>query len=386
MSREPPVRPLRCTESDCDFPLGGRCSRLHTDPEADCERLVRLARRVSVAVAPTEPGEGPSVEVGDDFDPAPTDDTTAPWTGQHMQYGRFEDLAQHAMPRLVALLGPYDAGKTSLLASFFLQLANGQYGDLPYRFASSRTLLSFDRLVLRANRWKGQAEDQIVDHTTGEAGPQFLHLGLRPLERTARDVVLAPRHIDVLFSDIAGEQAMKWSQKATGSAAVTLGFVRRSDAVLVLADAAKLMRPEGRAYDGEIAGLLRRVADVVRRAPYRPSVSLVFTKIDRVPEFMSGGIRATVPFEEAPWKDLLRAGAIRTAMRALQGQGLDLAAFAVSAFPTAMEQGQSVGVVAPFHHAILRSDRRTAITPVRPPIERNLPAFLTYWATQKEWE
>ena len=48
-----------------------------------------------------------------------------------------------------ALLGRNGAGKTSLMASFFLQLANGQHGAFAYRFASSRTLYGFQDLVDR---------------------------------------------------------------------------------------------------------------------------------------------------------------------------------------------------------------------------------------------
>lgn len=160
MSLEAPVRPPRCKEADCDFPLGGRCTRLHANPADECEQLVRVRRAVVIP-----DGTDESLSPSENDNVVTVDDTTPPWTGQHVAYGQLGDLTFRAMPRLIGVVGPHNAGKTSLLASLFLQIANGQYGNLGYRFASSRTLLAFDRLVIRANEWSGKQDTDIVDHT-----------------------------------------------------------------------------------------------------------------------------------------------------------------------------------------------------------------------------
>lgn len=387
MNLDPPVRPYRCKEEDCDYPLGGRCSRLHVKPDAECERLVRVRKARDPAAAATVPAQvDADADTGGESEPTLIDDTTAPWSGQHVQYGQLEEVTRRSLPRLIAVLGPQASGKTSFLASLFLQIANGQYGTLPYRFASSRTLLAFDQLVVRANQWSGLPHAQIVDHTSNDAGSQFLHLGFRPLKQGSSTPGLEPRHVDVLLSDIAGERAMSWSQKASGEAATTMAFVRHADAVLVLIDADRLSGPDGRAYDGEIAGLLRRVASVVRGAPQRPRISMVFTKIDRIATLAKVGAQGTAPFDEASWEDLLRAGAIRTAVRALREQGIVLAAFSVSAFPAPMADGQPLGVMQPFEDALIWADRAELMPQRALKVTAEMRPFSVYAACPKEWQ
>ena len=374
-------RPFRCTEVDCDFPLGGKCARLHSDPATDCDALVRIS---AAAVGKDEDGNDvPSSPENDVVD----DDTTPPWTGTHIEYGRFEELTWRARPRLVAVLGPHDAGKTSLLASLFLQIANGQYETLAYRFSSSRTLLSFDQLILRANEWDGGRDSQIVEHTSKATGSNFLHLGFRPLRGNSSNREFEARHLDVLFSDIAGELASSWAKNAKGDAASALAFVQSADAVLLICDASKLMhQQEGPRYDAEIAGILRRVGQAVRGSPQQPTISLVFTKADQVPDLLAQEQRATIPFDENVWSRPLKSGAIRTAMRSLAQRQISLAAFCVSAFPVPLAKGQPIGVVAPFEHAITYSDRTILVPRPKLPLTKQMSSFDTYGSMIRDWE
>lgn len=166
-----------------------------------------------------------------------------------------------------------------------------------------------------------------------------------------------------------------------------MSFVRHADAILVLADASELMSPEAaRAYDGEIAGILRRIGKVKQGARVRPSVSLVFTKIDAVPAMLSSGPTATEPFDDQKWEPLLRAGAIRTAMQALQRQGVALAAFSVSAFPSTMSKGQPFGVIAPFEYVLRHSEARVPLQRTRLAIDGRAHSFHAYDRAPKEWE
>lgn len=385
MNLGPPLVPYVCGNPDCLFPEGGRCGLLHKDPLVSCDKLKRRAPRQT----PTPEGDIPPNSTKD-FPPEehePLDDTRTPWTGLQLQYSGLLDVTPRALPRIVAVLGPHDAGKTSLLASFFLQLANGQYGDLGYRFASSRTLLAFDELVVRANRWKAQPGEKIVDHTDHSAGARFLHLGLRPVRSGERGaIVREPRHVDVLLSDISGEVVMSWSRRTQTADAALMAFVRHADAMLVVADAVRLTEPAGRQYDSELAGLLRRVGEILRDAPRSPSVALVFSKVDGLPESVSRVSSETVPFEESAWSRLLRAGGIRAAMRDLRTRGVTLAAFAVSAFPRPLAQGQPLGVVAPFRHALQHADRRSVMRRPVTAIDANSSSFLNYGAIVKGWE
>lgn len=366
---------------DCDFPLGGRCSQLFDNPVVACDQLVRRTVAQRAQTSENEPVEPPS-----DLSAMPlVEQTPAPWRGSYIKFGEFGDLCLRSTPRLIGIVGPHGAGKTSLLASFFLQIANGQYESLPFRFASSRSLLAFDQLVVRANQWSGDPETQILDHTSRDTGAQFLHLGLRPFS-SGTDSALDKRHIDILISDIAGESTTAWSQQATGEAAETMAFIRHAQAILVLADASKLVDLKGRAYDGEIAGLLRRVGHVVRGAQQGPRVSLVFTKIDKVKELLAAGPRSTTPFSDAEWSPLLRGGAIRTAMQALSSLGVAVSAYSVSAFPAPMSNGQPLGIMSLFQETLVHSCRSVPARLTRPDVMTTTSWFDRYGLAPKEWE
>src|SRR5262249_5951736 len=145
--------------------------------------------------------------------------------------------------------------------------------------ASSRTLYGFQDLVDRANRWSGKPGEQIVGHTPkedGEDSGRFLHLGLRP-QKLADD-----RHLDVLLSDVAGEWIDGWAQRADDEARRRLAFVRRSDGIVVVADAEALLSRSGAKMDSAIAGLIRRVAAEPPSRRMRPALAMVFSKLDRV--------------------------------------------------------------------------------------------------------
>jgi len=199
---------------------------------------------------------------------------------------------------LLGIIGPRDAGKTCLLGSFFLQLANGQRDGFAYRFASSLTLHDFRELAQRAAAWSGSPDENVVDHTTiqDELKPRlFLHLGLRPEDD--RD----DRHLDVLLSDLPGEWFKHWSETADDATLQRMRFVRRCDAFLVLADAAALMAKGSGKLDNELSGILRRLVDVAGPLTPKPAVALVFSKFDRVIEEVPEGARGMATMRQ--WRD-----------------------------------------------------------------------------------
>jgi len=355
-----PIQPLRCNNLDCTLPEGGRCARVSEFPSplADCTDLARESAPATVASAAG---------------------FTAPWSGRHLDSTEAEQLLWNSPARLVGVLGPYNAGKTTLLASFFLQLANGQRGDFPYRFASSRTLHGFRELIERAHQWSGEALEDIVLHTTvgtEELQPRsFLHIGLRP-QSFGDD-----RHIDLLLSDVPGEWVKSWSGHVDETARRRLSFIQRCDAFLVLADASALMGNGGNRVDNETSVLIRRVLDVAKESESHPPLALVLSKFDRV-------VRSVVPpplekrAQRSEWGALARRlhrtwNALDDARQA----GLPVDVFPVSAFPRRMAEGQPVGVMPPFIFAMQHVDRREHWTPRHMPIPEDARGF----ATMRRW-
>jgi len=359
MTLPAPVQPYRCNNPDCTLPEGGRCARLSEfpDPLADCTDLVRAARS---AEAPSE-----------------TAAMSAPWSGRHLDTTEAERLLWRTPARLIAVLGPYNAGKTCLLTSFFLQLANGQRASFPYRFASSLTLHGVRELMERANQWTGQGDEDIVQHTTVGADvlrpSSFLHVGLRP-ENLQDD-----RHIDVLLTDIPGEWVKAWTGHVDDVSSKRMAFIRRCDAFVVLADAGALMGQGGGRTDNETSLLIRRIEEMTRDMEPRPPLALVLSKFDRV-------VRTVMPpapdkrTERTEWGELanrLRRTwlALEEARRADPPMPFDV--FPVSAFPHRMAEGQPVGVMDPFTYVMKYADRREQRPPLDVPVPEGARGFAT---------
>lgn len=357
MSRPPALRPLQCPHPDCTFPEGGRCARASevADPLLECTDLLRedatpaaSARDVLRAVEP------------------PHSDA-APWSGQHLGGAELRELLSASPARLIGVLGPFNAGKTSLLTAFFLQLASGQPPDFPFRFASGRSLQSLWQLAARAHDWSGYPDAEIVGHTPTTVGlGRQLHLGLKPAARGD------DRHIDVLFSDLPGEWitgatsdagadqgsgAVGWIDHSESPQAEQLAFLRRCSAFLVVADAGVLASEQGRAVDRITAAILQRLCDLPPAATPR-ALALVLNKYDLV--YAQAGPPPADGVEPGDFGPLAR-GLRRslTALRAAREAGTPARVFAASAFPGPLSQGQPIGVMPVFRFLLEQADDRT---------------------------
>lgn len=352
-----PLNPLRCNNPDCTLPQGGRCARIaeFTSPEADCLDLARITTGV------------------------PVEDTqSAPWSGRHLPPAEAARLLWRSPARLIAVLGPFNAGKTSLLTSFFLQLANGQRDNLPYRFASSLTLHGFRELAERASRWSGESSENIVDHTAKEDSAlpgYFLHLGFRP-ENPADD-----RHVDLLLSDIAGEWAKEWTGEENETALRRMSFIPRCDAFLILADAGALMGEGGHKVDGETSLFIRRVIKSMQDALSSPPIALVFSKFDSIARDIPPPPEGHRLEPQAWGKLAARARRTWIAVREATDAGFPVEIFPVSAFPNSMAEGQPAGVMAPFTWIMKHVDRRQR-WPAEP---LPVPEGATGFATMRRW-
>ncbi len=356
---------LTCRHPDCTLPEGGRCARAgeFADPLTQCPELERTRPAGTPA---------PSLPTGRGAEAGAQPDAPAPWQGRLLDPAEADALLRRAHAVVISVIGPHDAGKTCLLTAFFLQLAQGQRGSLPYRFASSRSLYGFYDLALRAGRWDGALGTDIVGHTARDEsaeGGRFLHLGLRPIN--PKD----DRHVDVLLSDVPGEWVTDWGTRDDDSSDRRLGFLGRSDAVLLVADAAAFLSPQGRQMDHTIAKLMRRATDLVGCSPRRPTLALVFSKFDLVLD------RVTPPSSEragdrSAWGELgEHAARTWAAVRRAQEAGQTVALHATSAFPGPLREGQPVGVVEPFAGLMRRADARVRWRPGPEPIAESASSF-----------
>lgn len=383
----PPVRPLRCQRSDCTLAVGGSCARQSEfkDPLSLCASLVRHPSGTpedSALGAGTEPVNTALVTLAN----APTADAgrstafpqdSAPWSGRHVLDAELEPLLARTPARLIALVGSFNAGKTALLTAFFLQLASGQKRGFPYRFASSQTLFAWHSLVEKANRWTGSKEEEIVTHTpkTLEQA-QHLHLGLRPVSSTD------DRHVDVLFSDLPGEWIANWVSLADAQNSRRLQFFARCDAFVHVLDASELIGERLRRFDAEQARMLLRLVDLEReRTPRRPLLFLL-CKWDAVLLTLGVPPEPSEPVERLWSMVAERLPRTWNALLEAQGLGLKCQIAAVAAFPHTLEQGQPVGVMAPFIWLMAQVDGRQPWKRLMAPIPEGASPF----ETLRRWE
>jgi Double-GTPase 2 len=203
--------------------------------------------------------------------PAVADGNTAysrlPWSGSALGTTDLGFLTARADPKLVAFLGPHNAGKTTLLAAWYLLLGRlGAVGD--HLFAGSYSLEGWEA-VAHALRWEGK-RPSFPRHTSSGAGraPGLLHLALRgPSGRLE----------DVLFADAPGEWFQRWAVESEApDAAGARWLADRASVLAIVADCESLVAEDRGNARASMVNLIRRVAATRDSRP----VALVWAKAD----------------------------------------------------------------------------------------------------------
>ncbi|MBI4819040.1 MAG: GTPase domain-containing protein [Deltaproteobacteria bacterium] len=328
--------PRGCRNRLCTLADGGRCAREaeFTNPAADCPDLIRGESDLPALV---EAGGRP-----------------APWGGDRLNAREIEAALWRSPARLFGLLGARGSGKTTLIASFFLRLANGQRDGFAYRFASSRTLRALQDLTDHAASWHGDGD--IVPHTPLDAEGQYVHLGLRPESNWDN------RHVDVILTDLSGETLATWADAPRSVR--NIQFMNRANGILVVVDSAELMSPSGLRYDRDTSYLIERAVELQRSAR---GLGLVFSKIDKLAE--PPIITSKASTDAKDWGELgRRASRCFGALMGARISGLEIAAFGCASFPRPLSDGQPIGVVEPFAFLMRHADSRPRALLVERPI------------------
>jgi hypothetical protein len=341
-----PLQPLRCANPSCQLPSGGRCARgaEFADPIAGCPELARLEGPPG--------GSGGAPPLGGALSVA--------WTGAHLSMEEGLALSRAALTRVVSVVGAADAGKTSLLTSLFLQLANGAKDGFPWRVAGSRSLRSFEALVQAVRAYSGAFGEQSTPHTprVDGDGSTFLHLALVPSPERAPDAAGALRADgvvrEVVLSDISGERFTELARHESAENRARVRFLEHSDVVFVLIDAAGLREPSGPRADRDAAALLERVAELVAKAGHGGQLRVVFTKCDRLGTDFEP---AQVAVDEAWVTRALRAPRLTARIRGLSGVGALAGMHTVTAFPGPLCAGHPGGLSRLFGTALAAVER-----------------------------
>ena len=259
-----------CLQETCFLADGAGCSLGYFNP-SDCPEQ---------KAAPTEK---------QDDKPSP-DAVAMPWSGGVLGLTDLGFVAGRNKPIVLAIVGPQQAGKTTLLGAWYLLLGKGSRPDDKLRFAGSRSLAGWE-VVANSLRWDpGPTPPAFPPHTTSTNSriPGLLHLAFRHDGDYRRDYVM---------TDAPGEWFQKWAiNREAPDAEGARWAAEHADAFILVADREALAGKERGAARNGIQLLARRLANELGGRP----VALVWTKADvsissEMEEAVRGAVRRVIP-------------------------------------------------------------------------------------------
>lgn len=226
-------------------------------------------------------------------------------SGELLSVKEAASLLRRGEARVIALIGPTEAGKTTLVASLYDLFQRGPVDD--FQFRRSETLYAFERGCHEA-RAASQRATPHTKRTPIGSGVGFFHLGLCG----AKDVAL-----EVVLSDRAGEE-----YRAAGddpSVARDFTEVLRADVLTMLVDGERLLDLGARhnvrsevemtlqaLLDGDVLSEGQRLAvvltkaDLIEESAQRDRANADFTRLAENVRRLFGSVFRTIePFQVA---------------------------------------------------------------------------------------
>ena len=244
-----------CGNSDCRVAENGRCVEGF---ELDaCPHYVRdaLDQSEGGVVAQNEQGKG-----GIESVPLASADALTP--------SQASELLRTREARVIAIFGPLESGKTSLIASLYDLFQAGPVVGI--EFARSRTLHAFERTCHDARSASRRGEPHMYRTNRGEV--RFFHLEVGG--------GAVGDGLSLIVGDRSGEEYQEAA--ANTSSALTFLEVVRADSLTVLVDGERLLDTGARHnLRGEIILMLQslRDGDAMRTGS---RMAFVLTKLDAV--------------------------------------------------------------------------------------------------------
>ena len=243
---------ILCKNAECSAPQTGCLG--HGLPLSEC---------------PDYPAsEGQKTSGADKFDAKPESSGERPWwSGNALTPRALRHLCGDARPRIVAMIGLADAGKTSVLSTLYL-LLKARKRPTERGFAGSFTLLAWEGISHRMH-WRGDQPPTYPARTTGEGRePGLLHLRLAGVDG----------YENVLLTDVPGEWFREWARDRNHAAAAGARWIaEHADVLWLFVDGEALSKRETRNRAArESLALIERMKVEQNARP----VSVVWTKDD----------------------------------------------------------------------------------------------------------
>lgn len=246
-----PSQVIQCSNPDCKIAETGKCVE-GLDPSA-CGNYGKPLRVLDIAPE-AEEGAGPKMVS------LPHADRLAP--------GEARDLLPEARARVIAIVGPHDSGKTSLIASLYDQLQEGPI--VPFAFRGSQTLHAFEQACHDARAASQRGTPHSERTRRGEV--RFFHLGLLHQE--------SGEALNLLLGDRAGEEYREAGDDTTLAAEFI--EVERADVLTLLVDGKRLAQDGHRHNVREELLLIVQALKDAEIVPNGARLAIVLTKFDAV--------------------------------------------------------------------------------------------------------
>ncbi|MDE0268654.1 MAG: hypothetical protein OXI96_06420 [Acidimicrobiaceae bacterium] len=179
-----------------------------------------------------------------------TEGDRPPWSGLALGSVDLNAIAGTGRPRVVALIGAPNAGKTSALAAYFIRLRR-DYESNGLSFAGSYTILGWDQIAHYAE-FPPNGSRGFPPHTTSGRSPALLHVRLASNLRNL---------YNVFFTDVPGEWFEEWAIEADAAPGAQW-IADRADLFVLLSDSDALSGPDQGRARSSYQNLAMRVSSV----------------------------------------------------------------------------------------------------------------------------
>lgn len=259
--------PDRCANPDCRVAQDGRCIEGFAD-KAECPQFGKIV------VVPAQPAANTH--------PPPRHGVAMP-VSTSLTVEEADEILKSTESRVIAIAGPHDAGKTSLIAGLYDMFQLGPVGRVA--FGQSLSLHAFE-LAAHDSRAASRRESPDTERTP-RSEVRFYHL---MLVDTGSGVGPA-----VLLGDRAGEEYLE--TRSNPDSAQSFPELSRADVLTMLVDGQRMLDVGPRHnVRSEIRQTLKAFVDA---GVVRPSqrLAIVLTKLDMIRKSERAGPRALTDFE-----------------------------------------------------------------------------------------
>lgn len=252
MNSDPQPPSHKCANPQCKVAESGKCLE-----GLALEKCLTYGREQQAEVTPDNQATA-----------APIENLINLRAATSLKLPRASNLLGRYEGRVVAIIGPREAGKTSLIASLFDLFQEGPVAD--FSFAGSETLHAFE-LACHDSRAASRRSTPVQERTShGEV--RFYHLDVKRASQQT--------NMTILIGDRAGEEYRTAADDV--SQAGPFPEVARADTVTVLVDGGRLLDNQTRHNTRSETGLMLRALSDGGFLSQSPHVIFALTKLDLV--------------------------------------------------------------------------------------------------------